>query len=185
MIWWHVEFKNFGNVRANSAVYRFARGGGEQRIKQSLSGPQAAKGSLEFLIATTGQVRHTYIQLIHNIYIYTYLHIYMFTYLHTYTCIQLHAYIQTYTASNILIGWSFLPLPWNKQKMVLLTSQKRLRTISSVPYATSVLQKDQLKINRIFQMLVLRNIYTSSSRASRGRKFQKKKEVYSKERICL
>ena len=26
---------------------------------------------------------------------------------------------------------------------------------------------------------------TSSSRASRGRKFQKKKEVYSKERICL
>ena len=27
--------------------------------------------------------------------------------------------------------------------------------------------------------------YTSSSRASRGRKFQKKKELYSKERICL
>ena len=27
--------------------------------------------------------------------------------------------------------------------------------------------------------------YTSSSRASRGRKFQKKKVVYSKERICL
>ena len=26
---------------------------------------------------------------------------------------------------------------------------------------------------------------TSSSRASRGRKFQKKKELYSKERICL
>ena len=29
------------------------------------------------------------------------------------------------------------------------------------------------------------SIYTSSSRASRGRKFQKKKELYSKERICL
>ena len=28
-------------------------------------------------------------------------------------------------------------------------------------------------------------IYTSSSRASRWRKFQKKKELYSKERICL
>ena len=28
-------------------------------------------------------------------------------------------------------------------------------------------------------------IHTSSSRASRGRKFQKKKELYSKERICL
>ena len=28
-------------------------------------------------------------------------------------------------------------------------------------------------------------LYTSSSRASRGRKFQKKKVVYSKERICL
>ena len=28
-------------------------------------------------------------------------------------------------------------------------------------------------------------IDTSSSRASRGRKFQKKKELYSKERICL
>ena len=28
-------------------------------------------------------------------------------------------------------------------------------------------------------------IFTSSSRASRGRKFHKKKELYSKERICL
>ena len=36
-------------------------------------------------------------------------------------------------------------------------------------------------------LLFLSNIYiyTSSSRASRGRKFQKKKVVYSKERICL
>ena len=31
----------------------------------------------------------------------------------------------------------------------------------------------------------IKAIYTSSSRASRGRKFQKKKELYSKERICL
>ena len=30
-----------------------------------------------------------------------------------------------------------------------------------------------------------KTIYTSSSRASRGRKFQKKKELYSEERICL
>ena len=29
------------------------------------------------------------------------------------------------------------------------------------------------------------NLNTSSSRASRGRKFQKKEELYSKERICL
>ena len=32
---------------------------------------------------------------------------------------------------------------------------------------------------------ILQLIYTSSSRASRGRKFQKTKELYSKERICL
>ena len=33
--------------------------------------------------------------------------------------------------------------------------------------------------------LVHMSLNTSSSRASRGRKFQKKKVVYSKERICL
>ena len=38
-----------------------------------------------------------------------------------------------------------------------------------------------LKLDRCFQKYVI----TSSSRASRGRKFQKKKVVYSKERICL
>ena len=32
---------------------------------------------------------------------------------------------------------------------------------------------------------IIISIYTSSSRASRGRKFQKNKELYSKERICL
>ena len=39
----------------------------------------------------------------------------------------------------------------------------------------------------IFNLKLLCHIcfYTSSSRASRGRKFQKKKELYSKERICL
>ena len=31
----------------------------------------------------------------------------------------------------------------------------------------------------------IKHKYTSSSRASRGRKFQKKKEPYSRERICL
>ena len=34
-------------------------------------------------------------------------------------------------------------------------------------------------------LLCFSSLYTSSSRASRGRKFQKKKVVYSKERICL
>ena len=43
--------------------------------------------------------------------------------------------------------------------------------------------------NDIFLYYILNIKYfmlnTSSSRASRGRKFQKKKVVYSKERICL
>ena len=34
-------------------------------------------------------------------------------------------------------------------------------------------------------LMINNNNNTSSSRASRGRKFQKKKELYSKERICL
>ena len=37
----------------------------------------------------------------------------------------------------------------------------------------------------ITHTIVSEYISTSSSRASRGRKFQKKKELYSKERICL
>ena len=37
----------------------------------------------------------------------------------------------------------------------------------------------------VIMSLLVVFLYTSSSRASRGRKFQKKKELYSKERICL
>ena len=36
-----------------------------------------------------------------------------------------------------------------------------------------------------FNVFSRKDHYPSSSRASRGRKFQKKKELYSKERICL
>ena len=39
-------------------------------------------------------------------------------------------------------------------------------------------------ISKAFYELVS-EVHISSSRASRGRKFQKKKELYSKEGICL
>ena len=42
--------------------------------------------------------------------------------------------------------------------------------------------RSTISVSRTFLILF---VSTSSSRASRGRKFQKKKELYSKERICL
>ena len=43
----------------------------------------------------------------------------------------------------------------------------------------------EIYASKIFILISYKRINTSSSRASRGRKFQKKKEVDSKERVCL
>ena len=59
---------------------------------------------------------------------------------------------------------------------------------TSVKYAISDMLCGQSVASSDFlpHLLVLVVVVnTSSSRASRGRKFQKKKELYSKERICL
>ena len=49
-----------------------------------------------------------------------------------------------------------------------------------------IVEEVSLRISRFCLFVFFRkSLYTSSSRASRGRKFQKKKELYSKERICL
>ena len=78
----------------------------------------------------------------------------------------------------------------------------RIHLLSSkTDYASSVLKRSmpctcgQRLIAHVLQLFTLKYFvinkyriswyYTSSSRASRGRKFHKKKELYSKERICL
>ena len=97
-----------------------------------------------------------------------------------------------------LIGHNYVACHWN-QLNISSTRQSR-STVSSVlaPQCQPPVIKachgqiQEEKITRCCKsaksaanMQVRKAVYTSSSRASRGRKFPKGKELYSKERICL
>ena len=75
--------------------------------------------------------------------------------------------------------------------LVQVVSQEAeaVRDSSSIKSGSPKRRRDNmLDVYILYLLLLFFNVdifYTSSSRASRGRKFQKKKVVYSKERICL